>query len=79
MWTNNKAFKSRMRPDPDCGELETIEHLLCEFTHHSSSQRRGDNVPCASDDNAILAQDRKYGPWETALLGEPPKQDGEPA
>jgi hypothetical protein len=35
---NNKAFKSRMRPDPNCDgcrEVETMEHLLYECTHYS--------------------------------------------
>ena len=30
IWTNNKAFKSGMREDPDCpycAEVETMEHL----------------------------------------------------
>ena len=36
IWTNNKAFKSGMRDDPNCdrcGRVETMEHLLseCEF------------------------------------------------
>jgi hypothetical protein len=38
IWTNNKAFKSNMRPDPNCdrcGEVETMEHLLCECQHYS--------------------------------------------
>jgi hypothetical protein len=37
-WTNNKAFKSRMRPDPNCdrcGKTETLEHLLCECEFYS--------------------------------------------
>jgi hypothetical protein len=37
-WTNNKAFKSWMRPDPSwdrCGDVETMEHLLCECMHYS--------------------------------------------
>jgi hypothetical protein len=38
IWTNNKAFKSRMRPDPyceRCKKVETMEHLLCECEHYS--------------------------------------------
>jgi hypothetical protein len=38
MWTNMKAFKSRMRDDPNwelCGHTETMEHLLCECLHYS--------------------------------------------
>jgi hypothetical protein len=37
-WTNNKAFKSRMRLDPNCdrcGKTETMEHLLCECEYYS--------------------------------------------
>ncbi len=37
-WTNNKAFKSRRRPDPSCdrcGKVETMEHLLCECEYYS--------------------------------------------
>ncbi len=37
-WTNNKAFKSRIRGDPNCdrcGETETMEHLLCECEYYS--------------------------------------------
>jgi hypothetical protein len=37
-WTDNKAFKSRMRPDPNCdrcGKTETMEHLLCECEYYS--------------------------------------------
>jgi hypothetical protein len=33
VWTNNKAFKSRMRNDPNCercGLTEAMEHTLCE-------------------------------------------------
>jgi hypothetical protein len=35
IWTNNKAFKSRMRPDPNCercnkAERKPTEHLICE-------------------------------------------------
>ena len=39
IWTNNKAFKSRMRPDPNCdrcNNLETMEHLLYECEFYSS-------------------------------------------
>jgi hypothetical protein len=38
IWTNNKAFKSRLRPNPQCercGQVETMEHLLCECEHYS--------------------------------------------
>ncbi len=38
VWMNNKAFKYRMRPDPNCDrrwEVETMEHLLCECMHYS--------------------------------------------
>jgi hypothetical protein len=38
IWTNNKAFKSRMRPDPyceRCKKVETMEHLLCECEYYS--------------------------------------------
>ncbi len=38
IWTNNKAFKSRMRLDPNCelcSKVETMEHLLCECEHYS--------------------------------------------
>jgi hypothetical protein len=37
VWTNNKGFKSRMRPDPKCKrcrEVETMEHLLCDCMHY---------------------------------------------
>jgi hypothetical protein len=37
IWTNNKASKSRMRPDPNCdrcGKTETMEHLLCECENY---------------------------------------------
>jgi hypothetical protein len=33
IWTNNKAYKSRTRPDQNCercGKTKTMEHLLCE-------------------------------------------------
>jgi hypothetical protein len=36
--TNNKVFKSRMRPDPNCercNKVETIEHLLCDCEYYS--------------------------------------------
>ncbi len=36
----------------------------------------GANVPRVCDGHAMLAQDSTYGPWETAQLGEPSKQDG---
>jgi hypothetical protein len=38
IWTNNKAFKSRMRLDPNCercSKVETMEHLLCECEYYS--------------------------------------------
>jgi hypothetical protein len=38
VWTNNKAYKSRMQPDPNCdlcGKPETMEHLLCECENYS--------------------------------------------
>ncbi len=38
IWTNNKAYKSRMRPDPHCErckKVETMEHLLCECEFYS--------------------------------------------
>ncbi len=38
IWTNNKAFKSRLRPDPyceRCKKVETMEHLLCECEYYS--------------------------------------------
>jgi hypothetical protein len=38
IWTNNKAFKSRMRPNPNCdrcNKTETMEHLLCECENYS--------------------------------------------
>ncbi len=38
VWTNNKAYKSRMRPDLNCdrcGKPETMEHLLCEYENYS--------------------------------------------
>jgi hypothetical protein len=37
-WTNNKAFKFCIKPDPNCehcGHVETMEHLLCESEHYS--------------------------------------------
>jgi hypothetical protein len=37
IWTNKKAFKSRMRLDPNCegcGKVETMEHLLCECEYY---------------------------------------------
>jgi hypothetical protein len=38
IWTNNKAYKSRMRPDPNCErceKTETLEHLLCVCENYS--------------------------------------------
>jgi hypothetical protein len=38
VWTNNKAFKSRMRDNPNCercGNLETMEHMVCECLHYA--------------------------------------------
>jgi hypothetical protein len=38
IWTNNKAFKSKMRNDPNCercGLTETMEHALCECLHYA--------------------------------------------
>ncbi len=38
IWTNNKAYKSRMRADPHCErckKVETMEHLLCECEYYS--------------------------------------------
>jgi hypothetical protein len=38
IWTNNKAFKSRMKPTPKCDRCEsteTMEHLLCECENYS--------------------------------------------
>jgi hypothetical protein len=38
IWTNNKAYKSRLRPDPyceRCKRVETMEHLLCECEYYS--------------------------------------------
>jgi hypothetical protein len=38
VWTNNKAYKSKMRLDPNCdrcGKMETMEHLLCECENYS--------------------------------------------
>jgi hypothetical protein len=38
IWTNNKAFKSRMKPTPNCDRCEsteTMEHLLCECENYS--------------------------------------------
>jgi hypothetical protein len=38
IWTNKKAFKSRMRPTPTCDRCErteTMEHLLCECENYS--------------------------------------------
>jgi hypothetical protein len=36
--TNNKAYTSRMRPDPNCdrcGKTKTMEHLLCACENYS--------------------------------------------
>jgi hypothetical protein len=38
VWTNNKAFKPKMRNNHDCercGGIETMEHVLCECLHYS--------------------------------------------
>jgi hypothetical protein len=38
VWTNNKAFKSRLRDNPNCercGLLETMEHMLCECLYYA--------------------------------------------
>jgi hypothetical protein len=38
IWTNNKAFKSKMRNNFDCercGFTETMEHALCQCLHYS--------------------------------------------
>ncbi len=38
VWTNNKAFKSRMRDNPNCercGLTETMEHMLCECLYYA--------------------------------------------
>jgi hypothetical protein len=38
IWTNNKAFKSKMRNDPNCeqcGLTEMMEHALCECQHYA--------------------------------------------
>jgi hypothetical protein len=38
VWMNNKAFKFKMRPYHKCqrcGEIETMEHLLCYWSHYS--------------------------------------------
>jgi hypothetical protein len=38
VWTNNKAFKSRMRDNPNCercGLPETMEHMLCECLYYA--------------------------------------------
>ncbi len=42
IWTNKKAFKSKMRNNPDCercGIAETMEHALCECLHYSQLLR----------------------------------------
>lgn len=41
LWTNNKAFKSRMTDSPacpHCGEIETMEHLLLLCDSYSARQ-----------------------------------------
>jgi hypothetical protein len=38
VWTNNKAFKSKLTPSPNCercGTIETMEHLLVECEYYS--------------------------------------------
>jgi hypothetical protein len=38
IWTNNKAFKSHMRDNPNCercGLTETMEHALCECLYYA--------------------------------------------
>jgi hypothetical protein len=38
IWTNNKAFKLKMRNDPNCERCrltETMEHTLCECLHYA--------------------------------------------
>jgi hypothetical protein len=38
VWTNNKAFKSRMRDNPNCercGHPETMEHMICECLYYA--------------------------------------------
>ncbi len=38
VWTNNKAFKSRMRDNPNCercGHQETMEHMVCECLYYA--------------------------------------------
>ncbi len=42
IYTSNKAFKSRMWPNPNCercGQTETMEHLLCECEYYSEPLR----------------------------------------
>ncbi len=42
VWTNNKAFKSRIRLNPNCERCwhaETIKHLLCDCMHYSQLLR----------------------------------------
>ncbi len=42
IWTNNKAYKSKMINDPDCercGGIETMEHVLCQCLHYPNSFR----------------------------------------
>ena len=39
IWTNNKAFKSRARENPDCeycGQVETMEHLIHDCENYST-------------------------------------------
>ncbi len=38
VWTNNKAFKSRIRDNPNCercGHPETMEHMICECLYYA--------------------------------------------
>jgi hypothetical protein len=44
IWTNNKAFKSRLRANPHCErckKVETMEHLLCECEYYSTRNHYG--------------------------------------
>jgi hypothetical protein len=39
VWTNNKAYKSRLRDSPNCqrcGEIETMEHLLYQCENYAA-------------------------------------------